>query len=596
MYKLWLLGFLFCWLAQPLPAATPSEIDSETAEVLEQLETEFQKQQLREAEEALRQAQAYEKGNGVEQDDATAVRFYKEAAERGNSEAQLRLGILYRQRKGVQEEFRKKSRFSFGKTAFDFLFSSKMDKEAFRWLSAAAEQGVTEAQYYLAQFHEQGIGTNKNQDQADAFYSKAKEADFDFALAIDLLKIEYDGIPPVVREPQEDIADLAPAEAAEIEIISTTPDKTEIVSGNFTVTISAFSPLRSIRINGINQELADNSYDAAYSLPYELEIGENYFDLDVTTEATQTSKELTIFRETEEIKKPKSKPPFQLITILGHTEDTNATSAPNGKKKTRTLKSNIVLVPSYTHYINYRNSVAAKGLITTDRQWMENQRNKEILLRQLSFEWERKYTWLGDITTGFGANALGLRDVPESPGSSRDSWNSDFRQVSADSFLFGQFKLKTDNDITWQGKLEHKWKDAIGSATDDGTADKLEVSNKFTLADWKYGTKLSYTLTDLNNDKKDKADLKFSADVTIPVKPVSFKVKYDVSESEKRLANIDGVRERDRKNITTVGVTYPYAPWMIINFLRKLETKTSNLTGKDYWKYQTALQFTLIYK
>ena len=54
MYKLWLLGFLLCWLAQPLQAATPSETDSETAEVLEQLETEFQGQQLREAEEALR--------------------------------------------------------------------------------------------------------------------------------------------------------------------------------------------------------------------------------------------------------------------------------------------------------------------------------------------------------------------------------------------------------------------------------------------------------------------------------------------------------------------------------------------------------------
>ncbi len=240
MYKLWLLGFLLCWLAQPLQAASPSETESETTEVLEQLETEFQEQQLREAEEALRQAQAYEQGNGVEQDDAAAVRFYKEAAERGNSEAQLRLGILYRQRKGVQEEFRNKSRFSFGKTAFDFLFSSKMDQEAFRWLNAAAEQGVAEAQYYLAQFHEQGIGTNKNQDLADTFYAQAKDAGFDSTLAIDLLRMEYDGIPPVVREPEVEIADLAPAEAAEIEIISTTPDKTEIISGNFTVTISAF--------------------------------------------------------------------------------------------------------------------------------------------------------------------------------------------------------------------------------------------------------------------------------------------------------------------------------------------------------------------
>ena len=56
MCKLCLLGFLLCWLAQPLPAASPSETESETTEVLEQLETEFQEQQLREAEEALRQA------------------------------------------------------------------------------------------------------------------------------------------------------------------------------------------------------------------------------------------------------------------------------------------------------------------------------------------------------------------------------------------------------------------------------------------------------------------------------------------------------------------------------------------------------------
>jgi TPR repeat protein len=594
MYKLLLLGFLLCWLAQTLQAATPSETDSETAEVLEQLEIEFQEQRLLEAEEALRQAQAYEQGDGG-QDDATAVRFYKEAAELGNDQAQLRLGILYRQRKGVQEEFRNKSRFSLGKTAFDFLFSSKMDQESFRWLDAAAEQGSAEAQYYLAQFHEQGIGVTKDLKQANTLYTQAKEAGFDSAKALDLLKIEYDGIPSMVSEPEVEIADLAPGEAAEIEIISTTPDKTEIVSGNFTVAISAFSPLLSIQINGDNQELEDNSYDAAYSLPYELEIGENYFDLDVVTEATQASKELIIFRETEEIKKPKPKPPFQLITILGHTEDTNATSAADGKEKIRTHKSNIVLVPSYTHYINYRNSVAAKGLITTDRQWMEDQRNKEILLRQLSFEWERMYTWLGDITTGFGTNSLGLRDVPET-NPTRDSWNSDFRQVSADSFFFGQFKLETDNKIIWQGKLEHRWKDAIGSTTDDGVADKLEVSNKFKLADWKYGTKFSYTLTDLNNDTKDKVDLKFSADVTIPVKPVSIKLKYDISEGEKQLTSNNGVREKDRKNVTTFGVTYPYAPWMIINISRKLETKTSNLTDKDYWKYQTTLQFTFIYK
>ena len=161
---------------------------------------------------------------------------------------------------------------------------------------------------------------------------------------------------------------------------------------------------------------------------------------------------------------------------MSHTEDTNASSAPDGENKIRTLKSNIVLVPSYTHYINYRNSVAAKGLITTDRQWMEDQRNKEILLRQLSFEWERKYTWLGDLTAGLELTHSGLRDVPESTDSDRDSWIADdFKAVSADSFLFGQFKLKTDNDITWQ-------------ETAEGTSGKMQLAQRLMmelLTSWK---------------------------------------------------------------------------------------------------------------
>lgn len=592
MHIFWLLGLLCFWLLTPLQAATP---DEENAKLLQQLEAEFQEQRAKEATDALNKARAYELGEGVPADDATAVQFYKEAAERGNVEAQLRLGILYRERRGVQDEFRRKSRFEFEKTAFDFLFADKMDQEALRWFSAAAEQGSAEAQFYLAQFYERGIGTSANPERAAELYAQAEAGGFDTTQALDLLKAELDGIPPVIREPEVQIAEITPVEASEIEIISTTPDKTEIVSGNFTVTISAFSPLRNIRINGVTQALDNNSYDATYSLPYELEIGENYFDLEVATEAADVEKELIIFRETEEIKKPTPKPPFQLITILGYTEDTNASSAPDGQDKKRTVKSNIVLVPSYSHYINYRNAVAVKGLITTDRQWMEDQRNKEILLRQIALEWERKYTWLGDITTGIGTNALGLHDVPET-NPDRDSWNSDFRQVSADSFVFGQFKLQTESDVTWQGKFEHKWKDAVGSTSDDGVADKLELSNSFSLAGWKYGTKLSYTLTDIKDDTKDKTDLQASADVTIPVKPVSVKLQHAWSQSEKRLANDDGIREKDRKNVTTFGLTYPYAPWMIINFSRKLETKTYNLSNKDYWKYQTALQFTFIYK
>jgi hypothetical protein len=589
--NLWLsIAFwAICALYSPALAATPAAGEGpDGAEVLQQLEEEFLRQQAAEAAAALAQARAAAS-------DAEAVRFYKEAAERGNAEAQLELGLLYRQRRGIQEEFRGKTRFSIDPKAFDFLFASKMDQQAFRWIKAAADQDIAAAQYYLAQFYQRGIGAPRDSERAEELFAQAAAKGFTPEDAVDLLKVEYDGVVQVISEPELEVAELSEVEAAEVQIISTTPDKTEIVSGNFTVTISAFSPLRSIVINEQTQPLDNGSFDVTYSLPYELEIGENYFDLEVETEATRIEREIIIFRETEAIKKPTPKPPFQLITIVGHTEDTNSGSAPDGAEKIRALKSNMVLVPSYSHYINYRNTFDIKGLITTDRQWMESQRSKEILLRQVSFEWVRKYTALGDLTTGVGTNQLGLRDVPEtSP--LRDGWSSDFRKVSADSFLFGKFKLETDNEVTWQGKLEHKWKNAEGSTTDDGVADKLELGSDFSINDWKYGGKLSYTLTDIQDDSKDKTDLKASFEVGVPTKPVALKIGHDWSQSEKRLENSDGVRQKDRKNVTSLGFTYPYAPWLIINFSRKLEQATSNLANKDYWKYQTALQLTVIYK
>ena len=124
--------------------------------------------------------------------------------------------------KGRTGRVSNKSRFSFGKYAL--TSSSQQDgPRSIPMVECCRRAGCCGSPILSVQFHEQGIGTNKNQDLADAFYAQSKQAGFDSTLAIDLLRMEYDGIPPVVREPEVEIADLAPAEAAEIEIISTTP-------------------------------------------------------------------------------------------------------------------------------------------------------------------------------------------------------------------------------------------------------------------------------------------------------------------------------------------------------------------------------------
>ena len=61
----------------------------------------------------------YQKGNGVPQDDKTAVKWYTLAAEQGNANAQNNLGFMYQYGKGIPQDH----------------------KTAVKWYTLAAEQG-----------------------------------------------------------------------------------------------------------------------------------------------------------------------------------------------------------------------------------------------------------------------------------------------------------------------------------------------------------------------------------------------------------------------------------------------------------------------
>ena len=68
----------------------------------------------------------YANGEGVPEDDAEAVRWYRLGAEQGNARAQSNLGVMYASGKGVPKD----------------------DAEAVRWVRLAAEQGYATARAY----------------------------------------------------------------------------------------------------------------------------------------------------------------------------------------------------------------------------------------------------------------------------------------------------------------------------------------------------------------------------------------------------------------------------------------------------------------
>ncbi|WP_282184049.1 CHAT domain-containing protein [Azospirillum sp. OGB3] len=95
----------------------------------------------------------YEKGRGVPQDDAEAVRRYRLAADQGNATAQSNLGWMYERGRGVPQH----------------------DAETVRWHRLAAEQGDASAQNSLGWMYEKGRGVPQDDAEAVRWYQLAAE-------------------------------------------------------------------------------------------------------------------------------------------------------------------------------------------------------------------------------------------------------------------------------------------------------------------------------------------------------------------------------------------------------------------------------------
>ncbi|MGP8201252.1 MAG: trypsin-like peptidase domain-containing protein [Limisphaerales bacterium] len=93
----------------------------------------------------------YDLGQGVAQDYAEAVNWFRIAAEQGNPRAQLLLGLHYQNGDGVRQDY----------------------AEAVKWLRKAAEQGGAEAQYSLGVCYDLGHGVRQDYAEAVKWYLKA---------------------------------------------------------------------------------------------------------------------------------------------------------------------------------------------------------------------------------------------------------------------------------------------------------------------------------------------------------------------------------------------------------------------------------------
>ena len=95
----------------------------------------------------------YAVGDGVPQDDAEAVRWYRLAADQGDALAQGNLGVMYATGRGIQQD----------------------DAEATRWFRRAADQSNPDGQVRLGVMYASGRGVPEDHAEAARLFRLAAD-------------------------------------------------------------------------------------------------------------------------------------------------------------------------------------------------------------------------------------------------------------------------------------------------------------------------------------------------------------------------------------------------------------------------------------
>ena len=102
----------------------------------------------------------YDFAEGIPQDDAEAVKWYRRAAEQGHATAQVLLAIMYYQGCGVLQDY----------------------AEAAKWYRRAAEQGKAGAQNNIGYMYNNGYGVPQNYVLAHMWYNLAASQGYEMSL------------------------------------------------------------------------------------------------------------------------------------------------------------------------------------------------------------------------------------------------------------------------------------------------------------------------------------------------------------------------------------------------------------------------------
>ena len=131
----------------------------------------------------------YDMGNGVTQNYAEAMKWYLKAANQGNASAQNNIGVMYEKGQGVKQDCSEANKWylkaaeqgytpaqsNLGLNLYGGNGITQNYTEAFKWLLKAANSGGASAQYNVAGMYFIGQGVKQDYSEALKWYTKASD-------------------------------------------------------------------------------------------------------------------------------------------------------------------------------------------------------------------------------------------------------------------------------------------------------------------------------------------------------------------------------------------------------------------------------------
>ena len=148
----------------------------------------------------------YNSAQGVTADYSTALKWFLKSANQGNTEAQRHIGDLYLAGRGVTQNYSTALQW-YNKAVANGDLHALCDiglmyrcrgrnSEAMKWLLKAAEQGDTNAMYHIGDMYESGSGVKKDPSVAIQWFLKAAEqGDADSQSRAGLMYYYGNGVP-----------------------------------------------------------------------------------------------------------------------------------------------------------------------------------------------------------------------------------------------------------------------------------------------------------------------------------------------------------------------------------------------------------------